>query len=144
MISREKQIKRLYDDFVAYGGRVVLAVDVDDTIIPYKLATQEDCEEVISIIKEAQDTGALVAINTACNKDREDEIREYCEGKGLKVHGYNETIVDVPYGKTGSKIYANIYLDDRGSLHESVDILRQALYLYRGHQQSKKSLDDWG
>lgn len=143
MITVDQQINRLFDDWCKYKG-IVIAVDVDDTIMPYRLATQRDCDEVIDLLRRASDSGALLCINTACNADREKEIRDYCETKGLKIEGYNKTIIDVPYGKTGSKIYANIYIDDRGAITEGMYVLTAALYMYRGWVQNMKPLTEIG
>lgn len=143
MITKKQQIDRLLEDWKKYG-RIVIGVDVDDTIMPYNMATKQDCEEVMSILREAQATGAYLAINTACGQDREKEILEYCKNNRLEIHGYNKTVIDVTWGRPGSKIYANLYIDDRGGITECIEVLIEALYAYRGYLQNEKPLTEIG
>jgi hypothetical protein len=92
---------------------------------------QTDFTKVISVLKVAKETGAYLVIFTACNPDRYEEIRRYCEERGLPIDAINETPIDLPYGKT-KKIYANIFIDDRAGLNESLEILEMACYRRRG------------
>jgi hypothetical protein len=84
-------------------------------------------------------TGAFIVINTACNPDRYDEIRRYCADKGLEIDGINETPIPLQYGNH-KKIYANIFLDDRAGLAQSLDILTTAMYKTRGYLNERNVL----
>ena len=92
-------------------------------------------KRVISILKTARETGAYIVIFTACNTERYDEIRKYCSDNGLEIDSINETPIDLPYGKNG-KVYANLFVDDRAGLNESLAILEMAMYRKRGRNVS--------
>jgi hypothetical protein len=52
----------------------------------------------------------------------------------LEIDGINTTPIDLPYGNN-KKIYANIFIDDRAGLNESLNILEMAMYRIRGSRQ---------
>jgi hypothetical protein len=107
--------------------RIIIACDFDDTIRHWSMTN--DFNHIISVIKEAQQLGALLVINTASDVDaRRPLIEEYCKDNGLCVDSINENPIDLPYGKWG-KVYANIYLDDRAGLNEAINILEYATLL---------------
>lgn len=133
----DKYIARLESEWNQHG-KIIIACDFDDTISPWKFHNF-DFNKVIEMLKVAQQTGAYIVIFTACNTDRYDEIRKYCADKGLTIDAINETPVELPYGKNG-KIYANIFIDDRAGLHESLHILESAMYKVRGNRVNK--IDD--
>ena len=100
-------------------GKIIIACDYDDTISPWKTA---------------KFTGAYLVIFTACDTQRYDEIKSYCKSKDLEIDSINQTPIDLPYGKNG-KVYANIFIDDRAGLNESLNILESATYIIRGKSQ---------
>lgn len=125
---KEKYIQRLIKEWLTHG-KIIIACDYDDTISPWRFTTEEDLkfyDNVIEELRYSKNVGAYIIIFTACDPNRYDEIINYCLSKGLIIDGINKTPVDLPYGKEGSKIYANIFLDDRGGLEESIQILYEA------------------
>lgn len=137
-------LDRLVDEWYQHG-KVIIACDYDDTISPWKMKHENhsDFTRVIELLKAAKHTGAFVTIWSACDKGRFDEIRSYCKSKGLDIDSINENPIDLPYGNNG-KIYANIYLDDRSGLNESLNILEFAMYKVRGMRNSDTNLSDVG
>lgn len=134
-----KYRNRLYQEWTQHG-KIVVAVDFDDTISPWKFKDKEDLIELdktIQVLRVAKETGAFITVWSACDKARFDEIREYCTSKGLEIDSINENPIDLPYGKD-RKIYANIYIDDRAGLHEAIDILEECMYKIRSDKQSKR------
>lgn len=132
-----KYIDRLINEWNQHG-KIVIAVDFDSTIYPWHtIDNVSDRDRTIDLLKKAHHTGAYIVVNTCSNIDRYKEIEDYCKDKGLKIDGINTTPIDLPYGKTG-KIYANIYLDDRAGLNESLDILEEAMY----HRRSQIEKED--
>lgn len=109
--------------------KIIIGVDYDDTIFPWKFTSQEDCDKVIEELIRCKNTGAYITIFTCSNVDRFDEIREYCKSKGLKIDSINENPISLPYGNV-NKIYANIFIDDRAGLTESLLILTTARTMY--------------
>jgi hypothetical protein len=122
-------LERLEEEWNQHG-KIIIAVDYDDTISPWKLRGF-DPKRTIEVLKVAQQTGAWIVIFTACKPDRHPEILKYCEEQGLTVDAINKTPIDLPYGND-SKIYANIFIDDRAGLNEALNILEFATYRIRG------------
>ena len=140
---KNKYHKRLYEEWLQHG-KVILAIDFDDTISPWKFKDAEDLiqfDKTINLLKVCKQTGAYLVIFTACNTDRYDEIKSYCTSKGLEIDSINQTPVDVPYGKNG-KIYANVFLDDRAGLNETLEMLEDCVYKVRGYKQSQINRED--
>lgn len=136
MDKNNKYFKRLVSEWNQHG-KIVIAVDYDDTISPWKFNDEEDLkkfDKIIKLLKDCRYTGAYISIFTSCNEDRYSEIEKYCESKGLKIDSINRTPINLPYGNN-SKIYANIFLDDRAGLDESLMILENAMYFRRGEME---------
>lgn len=145
MKFKNKYYQRLFEEWKQHG-KIIIAVDYDDTISPWKFQSEEDINDikkVINTVITAKHIGAYVVIFTACNPDRYDDIKQYCKSKGLEIDGINITPVDVPYGKY-NKIYANIFLDDRAGLNESVEMLEDTMYKIRAHKYSQIHRDEIG
>lgn len=136
-----KYVDRLRKEWEQYG-KIIIAVDFDDTISPWKWS-KEELQDTINVIKEAQSVGAYVAIFTACSPDRYKEISEYASSLGIRVDSINQNPIEVPYGNN-NKIYANIFLDDRAGLEEAKDILKTCIYLQRSYARSLIHLDEIG
>jgi hypothetical protein len=68
---------------------------------------------------------------------------QYAKSVGIRVDSINRNPIDIPYGNN-SKIYANIFLDDRAGLEEAKEILRTCIYLQRSYVRSQVQLDDIG
>jgi len=115
-------------------GKIIIACDFDDTISPWSMKNS-DFKRVIDLLIVAKQTGAYITIFTACNEERYDEIRNYCHTNGLEIDSINKTPIDLPYGKNG-KVYANIFIDDRAGLNESLNILEFAMYRIRGKNRN--------
>lgn len=141
MDINNKYVVRLRKEWEQYG-KIILGVDYDDTISPWKW-TKEELQDTINLIKEAQLCGAYVAMFTSCSEERYEDIRKYAHSVGIRVDSINQNPIAVPYGNT-SKIYANIFLDDRAGLEEAKEILRTCIYLQRSYVRSQVQLDEIG
>lgn len=140
-MKTNKYKERLFKEWLQHG-KIIIAVDFDSTISPYHTIDNiEDIEKVIETIKNAKYTGAYITIFTACNPDRFDDIEKYCKEKGIELDSINQNPIDLPYGNH-SKIYANVFLDDRAGLNEALETLNDAMYMYRGYVQSKKMTEN--
>lgn len=140
-ILKNKYSARLFEEWKKYG-KIIIASDFDSTLCPYAgvadVDNQEDIDRWIDLLKKCQETGCFLIIHTACREDRYEFIIEYCKGKGINVDTINKTPMDMPFGKSGSKPYANIFVDDRAGFNEAMDILESALYQYRGYLEQEK------
>lgn len=135
----KKYIDRLASEWEQHGN-IIIAVDFDDTIAPWKLNDKQECNKVIAILKDCSLVGAYISIFTACNEDRFGEIRGYCTENELVISSINSNPIELPYGNR-NKIYANIFIDDRAGLGESLEILKEAMYIQRSKIASKKLTD---
>lgn len=135
MKELNKYENRLYQEWRQHG-KIIIAVDFDDTISPWGFRDKEDLQQLdktIQLLRIAKETGAFITIFSACNEDRYPEIKDYCKSKGLTIDTINKTPLDLPYGKN-NKIYANIFIDDRAGLLESLNILEKVMYIIRGEK----------
>lgn len=131
-MKENKYAIRLIEEWRLHG-KIIVAVDYDDTICHWRLNTQQECDKVIKLLQLCQQVGIYTVVFTACNEDRHLEIRSFCEEKNLKIDSINQTPINLPFGNT-NKIYANIFLDDRAGLEESMNILEFAAYTIRSEQ----------
>ena len=136
-----KYVTRLRKEWEQYG-KIIVAVDFDDTISPWKFS-KEELQDTVDLVKEVQQTGAYIVIFTACSPDRYEEISSYVNSLGIKVDAINQTPIEIPYGNH-NKIYANIFLDDRAGLEEAKKILQECMYLQRSFKRSQITLDEVG
>lgn len=128
-----KYTERLIREWRQYG-KIIIAVDYDSTIAYWPtIENQEDIEETIKTLQVANQTGAYIVINTACKPDRFENIQRHCEQVKLPINGINTPPIPTEFGNS-TKLYANIFLDDRAGLKESLQILSDAMYVIRGEQ----------
>jgi len=121
------------------NGKIIIACDLDDTIIPYNEEIKDNCKKMVDLILECQKEGIYFLINTARSKDKLQKGKEQVEELGIEVHGVNEMHKewDKPYGVNG-KLYANIFLDDRGGFWDSYETLSNALTIVRKTRKNEK------
>ena len=119
------------------NGKIIIACDLDDTIIPYNEEIKENCKKMVDLILECQEQGIYFLINTARSLDRLQNAKEQVEALGIEVHGINEMHPewDKPYGING-KLYANIFLDDRGGFWDSYETLSNTLTIVRKQRKN--------
>jgi len=134
----ELYVNRLLEEWKQHG-RVIISVDYDDTLSPWKLGNKEDQLRTKKVVREARLTGAYVVIFTACDPKRYPEIHAFCKSIDFPFDAINKNPIDLPYGgHPGSKIFYNINLCDRSGLPQALDILEAAMYRYRGYLQNQK------
>ena len=114
------------------NGKIIIACDLDDTIIPYNDELKDNCQIMVDLILECQKEGIIFLINTARSEYQLQKAKEQVEELGIVVHGINQMHEgwDKPYGLNG-KLYANIFLDDRGGFWDSYWTLSNALTIIK-------------
>jgi MoaA/NifB/PqqE/SkfB family radical SAM enzyme len=114
------------------NGKIIIGCDLDDTIIPYNEEIKDNCKKMVDLILECQKEGIIFLINTARSEYQLEKAKEQVEELGITVHGVNKMHPewDKPYGVNG-KIYANIFLDDRGGFWDNYWILTNALTMVK-------------
>jgi hypothetical protein len=114
------------------NGKIIIGCDLDDTIIPYNEEIKDNCKKMVDLILECQKEGIIFLINTARSEYQLEKSKQQVEELGITVHGVNKMHPewDKPYGVNG-KIYANIFLDDRGGFWDSYWTLSTALTMVK-------------
>ncbi len=136
-----KYSERLLEEWKQHG-KIIISVDYDDTLYPWrKDFNSDDIQRTIKLVQQAHNTGAYIVIFTASDTDRYEEIQKHCESIKLPINAINKNAIPLPYGNNG-KIYYNINLCDRSGLNEALNILEEAMYAYRGYQQTLKPATD--
>lgn len=120
----DKYTQRLIYEWRLHN-RLVLALDYDDTIFPYKTATGEECLELIEYIRSIQDK-LWIIIWTASKPARYKEIESYCSSVGLEIVGINTAAIPNLLFGTDSKPYFNILIDDRAGKEQAINQLKTA------------------
>ena len=121
------------------NGKIIIACDLDDTIIPYNEEIKDNCKKMVDLILECQKEGIYILINTARSKEQLKKAKQQVEDLGIEVHGVNEMHKEWnrPYGVNG-KLYSNIFLDDRGGFWDSYETLSNALTIVRKTRKNEK------
>lgn len=123
--NHERLKARLRDELARYG-KLIIAVDFDDTVFDSHRNGWEYWD-VINMLYNWQQTGrAYIVCWTASDTSRYQFIYQHFKKHGIELDGINMT---APWMEPrGPKIYANIYLDDRScGLQESLTILDELL-----------------
>lgn len=131
-------INRLATEWLK-NGKIIIGCDLDDTIIPYNEELKEHCKKVVDLILECQKEGIIFLINTARGEKQLEMAKEQVEKLGIQVHGVNQMHPEWgrPYGING-KIYANIFLDDRGGIKSSYWDLEETLSIVKRERKNGK------
>jgi len=124
--STDPYVNRLVKEWLKHDC-LLIGSDIDDTLIPYNDWSKDICSQVVNLLLDCKTEGVILILNTAREESKLKESVSEIENLGLKVDAINKTpeYLNLPYGKSG-KIYANIFLDDRGGLTLAMDQLRRA------------------
>jgi hypothetical protein len=140
MITYHKDffINRLVKEWLRHE-KLIIACDLDDTIIPYNPELTESCKETVELIKECQTEGIMFIINTAREFHKLERSKQEVESLSITVHAVNEmpSYWDIPFGQAG-KVYANIFLDDRGGLECTKHQLRKAFEIVKQYREQQR------
>jgi len=130
-------INRLATEWIKHE-KIIIACDLDDTIIPYNPELTASCTETVQLIKDCQTEGITFIINTARQGSKLFGSVEQVESLGIKVHAINKMPAywDLPIGIAG-KVYANIFLDDRGGLECTKHQLRKAFEIVKQYRDQQ-------
>jgi hydroxymethylpyrimidine pyrophosphatase-like HAD family hydrolase len=116
-------VDRLIREWKKYG-KIIIAVDFDDTIYNYHNIPDREYKDVIKLLQLCKEIGCYIIIFTACDESKYDFITNYCNDNNIEVDKINDNLDFVPY--SGRKVYFNIALDDRGGLSSSYRILKES------------------
>lgn len=134
--------ERLVNEWLEHS-KIIIAVDFDDTIFPWRARNAGQCESTINLLKWCKTIGAYIMIHTCSDPDRYNEITEYCKKHGLIIDSINKNPIELPYGNSG-KPYYNWQLCDRSGLSYAENVLREAAEEVITLRYEKKSLPEIG
>ena len=100
----------LEEEFKKYG-KLIFCVDFDDTIYDFHKKGRT-YENVISLLHRWEKYSEVI-IFTGNGEDKYEMIEQYLKDNNIKYKGVN---CDSSVAFSGRKIYANVYIDDRGGL----------------------------
>jgi len=117
---------RLLEEYNRHKS-LVIAVDMDNTLFDYHSKGYK-FPALIKLLQDCNKIGFKIVIFSGSAKERHPFIREYCEKIGVKISGINQDVIDWHKDKSldwsSSKIYYNIFLDDRAGLASAYEVLR--------------------
>lgn len=132
-------VERLVSEWRAYG-KLIVAYDFDNTVFDYS-KKNNDCANVIELIRECARHNFHLVVFTSCNDERLPELAQYLTDNNIPFDAINETPEFIPF--QGRKVYYNILLDDRAGLSSAMDTLWKVIYNIRGIKATR-NLEDFG
>lgn len=120
-LSEENCYNRLKSEYEKYG-KLIFCVDYDDTLYDYH-GTGRRYDNVIALLKRWEPYSEVV-IFTGNDMEQNLQIAENLKALGIRFKGIN-CESSVSFG--GRKVYANVYIDDRGGLPSVYRILNQLI-----------------
>ena len=124
-LSNAKCIDRLTREWMEHKG-IIIAFDFDNTVFDYH-NEGHDYSYVINLLKEAKDMGCTLILFTSCAEEKYDAMKSYLKENGIYPDYINMTPDYIPFGHNSSKVYYNLFLDDRAGLSSAVNILEQTM-----------------
>lgn len=115
---------RLESEFKKYG-RLIIAVDFDDTIYDYH-RTGKFHDHVISLLRRWRNH-AFIYIFTARNEARQKEVEMFCKGNDIPYENINIGCQDKHLDFGSRKPFYSVLLDDRSGLGFSVSALEELI-----------------
>ena len=126
-LNKETTFNRLKEEWLKYG-KIIVAYDVDSTVLPFHDFEQEDdYSEIHQLIRDLYQLDCTLIVFTAAEESRWDDIKEKLKIAALPYHLFNESPAGIPGLVKQGKVYANIYLDDRASLYATVELLQKLI-----------------
>lgn len=118
-------LNRLRNEWAKYGS-IIVAFDVDSTVIPFHQGEYvDDYEPIRKLLRDLKHLGCTLIAFTAAEESRWDKIKAELELINVPYDYFNISPPSIPNIVERGKVYANIYLDDRAGLHETFSHLRQ-------------------
>lgn len=126
-LSEDRCFERLYQDYLKHG-KIIVAVDNDGTIFDlhnkgFKFPA------VVSLMRECKELAFDIIIFTAAPKERYESISLNLILNNIPFETINKSTIRLTELEgadySESKVYYNIFLDDRAGLPSAYNILRR-------------------
>ena len=112
---------RLVKEYKKYG-KLIFCVDFDDTLYDFHKVGRT-YNDVINLLHKWENYSEVI-IFTGNGKEKYPEIEKYLKKNNIKYKGIN---CDSSVLVEGRKVYANVYIDDRGGLPTIYNILNKLI-----------------
>lgn len=126
-------VQRLVREYHQYG-RIILAVDFDNTLYDYH-QVGDTYPEMEELLKKAEPY-TNVMIFTCRPKKQHEEIKQYLNERGIKFDAINEPIIRLNEDDETSKPFYSLLLDDRAGLEGARMILSTFLDVMNREEQN--------
>ena len=111
-------LNRLRNEWAKYGS-IIVAFDVDSTVLPFHQSEyKDDYEPIRQLLRDLKLLGCTLIAFTAAEEGRWDKIKEQLDTIKVPYDYFNESPETIPHIVKMGKVYANAYLDDRGGMYE--------------------------
>ena len=117
-------------------GFEIIAVDFDGTLCENKWPDIGEANvDLISYLKKRQDDGDKLVLWTCRTGEYLSDAVVWCLDNGLDFNSINSNIREVRniFGIEGSKIYADVYIDDKASNHLTMPFIKDVGKLSDGY-----------
>lgn len=124
--STNNQIKKLEAQLLIHG-KLIVAFDWDDTLFNTSNTTSiPEIKVARSLLELCNELGHIVILHTCRGEDHIKSLLNTLDFN-LEYDHFNTSPVDNSDVGNGTKPYANIYLDDKAGLWQSIYVLRHVL-----------------
>lgn len=134
--------KRIIEDWINFD-RLLVAVDFDSTLKPWKDFEGDHCDDVCQLIRELKEIGCFIILFTA-NK-HPDKCLEWCEAKNIPIDTVNENAPEAMeyflrqgYDEPPRKLFWNVLIDDKSGLQQTYNELKTLIHLVQSGIINKK------
>lgn len=118
-------LERLRNEWKKHG-KLIVAFDVDSTVLPFHPDEREDNYEPIrQLLRDLHELGCTLICFTAASSKRWPDIIAQLAVIDVPFDKFNSTPSYIPDVSVTGKVYANAYLDDRAGLFETYSHLNQ-------------------
>jgi hypothetical protein len=143
-LTPSNNLKKLLEDWQNYE-RIIVGIDFDSTLVPYRKYEGEHCDEVCQLIRDLKEVCGTFNILWTANK-YPDKCAAWCESKGIPIDAVNENAPEAidyfmreGYEEPPRKLFFNILLDNVAGLSETFNHLRILVDLVKNGTLKKKS-----
>lgn len=121
---------------------IIVAVDFDDTVYDYK-NSGKDFTPVHELLRRCEKLGFTIVVYTVRNKKSHSFITEFYNDINVRFEAINQQVItlDDPTDET-SKIYYNVFLDDKAGLMEAFLILERAVEIIEQGIENKRKFKE--
>lgn len=111
-------LNRLRNEWQAHG-RLIIAFDVDSTVLPFhEHENTDDYEPIRQLLRDLHEQKCILICFTAASPDRWEGIQQRLKEINVSYDFFNTSPSFIPNVVEHGKVYANAYLDDRAGLFE--------------------------